>query len=625
MKTLHLSIIAVLSIMLLVNTGIAYAQEGGPVMRGPSSYISQISSSGNDVYIVWSNYDPKENVYHALFRTSNDGGKSFGNIVSMGNSFNGPTFSQMASHENNLYIALGNTLKKSSDYGNTFEDKIPVSTPTGGISNIVATENNVYLTFDNVINSGNSFEILFAASNDNGTTFGNPVKLFGMPESSEDYSQIAASGTNVYVVGEGKYGGIQGPIGVLYRASRDGGTTFSNTVDLSNNNSTDFAPKVATSGNYVYVAWSEITSDKKNSDLIFRVSKDGGETFGPKIKINQDNNSTGMYNTDFIQLATYDSIVYVKWWDVHFMPNGAETDHLMFKRIIDGDTTIGKTIELTGNDAKPMDIGQDSIVSVTGNNVYVSWLEFPSQLMPGQHTFFRKSSDGGFSFDGIVDLNRQINETFGLSNMKMTGYGNNVYVAGDTGSQTRELFFRASNDNGTTFSNMVDLNEITSVPQQISYNQTTTQTKPIANPECVNKIMAQEHAQDVPIDNVRALDLATNYTPYKTKTLGHNYTLNRIYHDFSIDSCTAQLKDVVVEFTEKNSAGRSLITITEDLGLDRVKTMDISQVDELVTPVGSYMTPVAPQIDSYLIPFIILVIGSISVAVFFIFRIRKKK
>lgn len=164
--------------------------------------------------------------------------------------------------------------------------------------------------------------------------------------------------------------------------------------------------------------------------------------------------------------------------------------------------------------------------------------------------------------------------------------------------------------------------------QQISHNQTTRQSQPIANPECVNKIMAQEHAQDVPIDNVRALDLATNYTQYKLKTLGHNYTLDRIYHEFSIDSsidsCTAQLKDVVVEFTEKNSAGRSLITITEDLGLDRVKTMDISQVDELVTPADSYMTPVEPQIDSYLILFVILAIGSISATVFFIFRIRKK-
>ena len=77
--------------------------------------------------------------------------------------------------------------------------------------------NNVYAIFDDVINSGNSFEILSSASSDSGSTFSKPVKLFGMPESSEDYSQIASSGDNVYVVAEGKYGGPQGPVGVLLK------------------------------------------------------------------------------------------------------------------------------------------------------------------------------------------------------------------------------------------------------------------------------------------------------------------------------------------------------------------------------------------------------------------------
>src|SRR6185437_6169795 len=306
LKTLYYSIIISVLSLFVVNIDAAYAQGSPEILRSSSSLL-QISSSGNNVYIMWSDYDQKERVYLTLFRAIHDGGKSIGHIYEMGNSFSGPTFSQMASRENNLY-----------------------------------------LTFDNVINSGNSFEVLFAASKDNGTTFGNSVKLFGMPESSEDYSQIAASGTNVYVVGEGKYGGLQGPIGVLYRASRDGGATFSDTIDLSGNNSTDYAPKVATSGNYVYVAWSELTSDKKNTDLILRMSNDGGETFGPKIRLNQDNSSSGTYGTYFIQLLARDFTLYVKWWDVHFLPNGTETDHLLFDRIINEDATVGKTIEFTG-------------------------------------------------------------------------------------------------------------------------------------------------------------------------------------------------------------------------------------------------------------------------------------
>src|SRR5438445_13286008 len=110
MKTLHISIIAISAVGLLftitMNTTIAYAL-GGPAIINSYSSLSQISASGNNVYLVWSDYDSVGKVYRTLFRASNDG-NGFGHIISIGNSFNGPTFSQMASYGNNLYLALGN-------------------------------------------------------------------------------------------------------------------------------------------------------------------------------------------------------------------------------------------------------------------------------------------------------------------------------------------------------------------------------------------------------------------------------------------------------------------------------------------------------------------------------------
>lgn len=461
MKTLHYFIIAIVGITISVigNSNLVFAQYGGGPMIESYTNLSQILASGNNVYLLWSDYNSHEKTYLMLFRASNDAGNSFGNIISIGNSFTGSNFSQMASHGDNLYIALGNMIKKSSDGGHTFEDKIPFSTGTAGISNIIATENHVYLTADDILNSGNSFEILFVSSKDNGTTFSKPVKLFGMPESSQDYLQMAASGTNVYVVGEGKYGGIQGPVGVLYRASRDGGATFSDTVDLSGNDSIDYAPKVTTSGNYVYVAWSELASDHKNTDLIFRVSSDGGETFGPKIKLNQEKNVQDTYNTDFIQLFAYEMLVYVKWWDVHFLPNGTETDHLLFKRMPLGDATIGKTIELTGSNARPIDIGHNSIITVGGNNVYALWSEYSHLPSSQQSIFLRVSQDGGFSFGDATDLNMQ-NNLSGKNSMtdaQISTYGNNLYVAGDVTSPALGILFGTSTDNGKTFGNITNL------------------------------------------------------------------------------------------------------------------------------------------------------------------------
>lgn len=463
MKTILVIIVVSFVIFFLVgNHANAY---GGGAIIGPSSYLSKISASKNNVYLVWSDYDPSENVYHTLFRASNDGGKSFGDIVNMGNSFTGPTFSQMSSYGDNLYIALGNTIKKSTDAGHTFEDIIPVKAGgTMGISNIVATENNVYLIMDNITNSGNGFEILLVSSADNGITFGKPVKLFGMPESSQDYSQIAASGTNVYVVAEGKYGGMQGSIGVLYRASRDGGITFSKTVDLSDNGSIDYAPKIATVGSNVYVAWSELASGKENTDLYLRTSTDGGNTFGPKTKLNQDMIVSGTYNTDFIQLLAHDMNLYVKWWDVHFLPNGTESAHLLFIRGVGGET-FGKITELTIGNARPISIGVDPVISFGGNNVYTSWQEYSDFPHSQTSTFFRKSSDGGFTFDNVVNLSLQDNATSHMYNSQIVSWENNVYVAGDTASQSRELFILASNDGGNTFGKAKNLDNASVIPE----------------------------------------------------------------------------------------------------------------------------------------------------------------
>lgn len=453
MKTHYTIIITILTFSFIMGISVENAY-GGAAMIYPYSNLSQISASENNVYLLWYDY-ASDKTYHTFFRASNDGGKRFGHIMSMGNSVNGPTFSQMASHGNNLYIALVSSLQKSSDGGKTFSDMAPIGSGNLGISNVIATENYVYLIEDNITNSGNGFEILLVASKDNGTTFGKPVKLFGMPETSEDYSQVAASGSNVYVIGEGKYGGPQGPIGVLYRASRDAGITFSDTVDLSNNNSVDYAPKIATDGNYVYVAWSELSSDKKSTDLIFRVSSDSGETFGPKIKLNQDDNSSGEYDTDFIQLLAHDQLVYVKWWDVHFLSNGTEHDHLMFKRMPLGDATVGKTIELTGDNARPTDIGHDAMISVGTNSVYALWSEYSNLPSSQGGVILRASQDGGFSFGDAVYLNSL--SKISMASAQIATSGNNAYVSGGAATPSLGILFGSSHDSGKTFDIFTDL------------------------------------------------------------------------------------------------------------------------------------------------------------------------
>jgi hypothetical protein len=54
------------------------------------------------------------------------------------------------------------------------------------------------------------------------------------------------------------------------------------TDNLSSNSGSSVDPEIAASGDNVYVAWSDKTPG--NTEIIFRASTDGGETFTAKSK-----------------------------------------------------------------------------------------------------------------------------------------------------------------------------------------------------------------------------------------------------------------------------------------------------------------------------------------------------
>jgi hypothetical protein len=95
---------------------------------------------------------------------------------------------------------------------------------------------------------------------------------------------VAMSGNNIYVTwwtnrtakGDGE---------VMFRASTDGGKTFGNKINLSNNSKTNsIDAEIAASGNDVVVSWWE--HNQTASEPVLRTSNDNGKTFGPILKLN---------------------------------------------------------------------------------------------------------------------------------------------------------------------------------------------------------------------------------------------------------------------------------------------------------------------------------------------------
>jgi hypothetical protein len=71
---------------------------------------------------------------------------------------------------------------------------------------------------------------------------------------------------------------------VMFRASTDGGETFSDRINLSNSSDADsWRVEIAGEGDTVVVSWWE--TNQTSDTPVARISTDAGETFGPVLRL----------------------------------------------------------------------------------------------------------------------------------------------------------------------------------------------------------------------------------------------------------------------------------------------------------------------------------------------------
>src|SRR3989304_6073533 len=94
---------------------------------------------------------------------------------------------------------------------------------------------------------------------------------------------------------------------IFFSKSVDGGKTFQPAINLSNNNGTSLWPRIAVSGNDIYVTWYDYTTHI--SEIFFSHSSDGGKTFETT---NLSENIGVSFNP---WIAASGDNVYVVWMD----------------------------------------------------------------------------------------------------------------------------------------------------------------------------------------------------------------------------------------------------------------------------------------------------------------------
>src|SRR6185503_2151886 len=268
-------------------------------------------------------------------------------------------------------------------------------------------------------------EIFFAASNDTGATFSNPVNLSANTGSSVDPA-IAVDGTNVHVawadstptsrgiqVASSNNGGTSFESGpavlnvddffvrlpavavspttgevfvswhvlvdadngiedIFFASSNDTGATFSEPINLSSNPGSSIAPAIASSSSGVFVAWRDNFVDPSNNEILATFIANGEQDFISPINLSNSPSDTSKLGIAVTSAGTETAAVVM-----YEVPTDLSPSDIFFQTNIDfSETTI--STDTVSNDAPKWDVDTVSVSgtlsnTAAGDSVTVDW------------------------------------------------------------------------------------------------------------------------------------------------------------------------------------------------------------------------------------------------------------
>jgi hypothetical protein len=323
----------------------------------------------------------------------------------------------------------------------------------------------------------------------NQVRFSEPVNLTNNARDSV-YAQVASSGNNVFIVWQenppsGFSSQRDGLINyeIFIKKSVDGGQTFGDEINLSNNPGFSEHPQIAASGNNVYVAWIDnsplvgtSSQAEDNKKIMFKKSTDAGNTFGETITLSdvQDADSSNL------EMAAAGNNVYAVWQVTPLPPqfNAGQDDVQSAGIFIATSSDNGETFQ----DAKSL---SDNVlksypkVAAYQNKVYVIWNVgiIGDNTSPENNNndssidngiYLTKSFDGGRTFDNTLKLNANWNS---VGESQIAASGDSVYVVWGGNPDEKvagNLFYTSSLDNGVSFSAARTLTERTTLNAEVA-------------------------------------------------------------------------------------------------------------------------------------------------------------
>ena len=258
------------------------------------------SSNDMNIYGVWR--DNSEGTEQIYFKRSTDGGASFETGLSEQLTLSNNTAKsqdaiepQVASDKSNVYAVWSQGdfdsnltdifFKKSTDGGASFGDTINLSNSFNihsTLPSLTLLNENVYTAWtEGPLNDG---EVYYRRSTDGGASFGETVNLSNDTGDSVR-PELRVSAPNLFMVWQNQ--AVKGD-DIFFKRSTDGGASFGDTINISNNKGNSMEPEFSvTNASNVFIVWQNQASNSKPNDILLKNSTDGGASFGDAINLSE--------------------------------------------------------------------------------------------------------------------------------------------------------------------------------------------------------------------------------------------------------------------------------------------------------------------------------------------------
>ena len=280
-------------------------------------------------------------------------------------------------------------------------------------------------------------------------------------------SPSIAAGTNgvVYLAFAGWSGATTGD-DIDFTMSSDGGRSWSTPIRVNDDAgaAAQAEPSLALDpSNNIYIVWTDMRSG--NNDVYFAKSVNGGLTFGANLRVN-DITTNSQSEPDLAVDPVNPHLVHVVWTDTRSPILGPD---IFYANSTNGGLSFNPSVRVN-DDVTSTEQGQPAIAVAPNRDVDVVWRD-PRSAAKGPDIYFSKSSDLGVTWSPNIYVNSDVGSAAQQDPTIAVDLAGTIYVAwtdGRNANTAPDIYEAWSANAGASFGANVQVNDDRGLAPQLS-------------------------------------------------------------------------------------------------------------------------------------------------------------